>query len=511
MSETLASGGDVTTDKALDPRRWWVMAVISLATLMVVLDATIVNVALPQAQASLHISNANRQWMVTAYLLPFGGLLLLGGRIADFHGRRRAFLIGLIGFAAASALGGAAPTQGVLFAARGVQGAFAALLAPASLALLNVAFNDKRERTIAFGVYGAVLGGGSAIGLLAGGVLTSSLNWRWCLYVNVAFAAVAFLGGLPLLRESRFEGNRSYDIPGAILVTGGLAAIVYGCAEAAADGWGSGKSFGPLVGGVVLVLAFLVVQTRGRNPLLPMRVVLDRNRGGAYLAAFLIFLAMMGMFLFLTYYLQDVLGYSPLKTGLAILPLTLVIMVGSGIVTGLMRVVPPKLIIAVSFFVCAGALVWFSRIGVQNHYLQDILGPSLMVGLGMSGILVPTTNLSLLGVSQGDSGIASGLLNAGQQVGGSIGVAVLNTVAINSTTNYLHSHIFASQGLAMAEGAVHGYAVGFLVSAAIFAAGGLSSLVLINASAEATAGSGMASADSSPHHRAGDVLLPPHR
>jgi EmrB/QacA subfamily drug resistance transporter len=494
MSETLASGGDLAKGESeLYPKRWWALTVISLATLIVVLDATIVNVALPHAQSDLGISDANRQWVLTAYTLPFGGLLLLGGRIADFNGRRLAFLIGLVGFAAASALGGAAPNQGVLFTARALQGVFAALLAPAALSLLNVTFTDPRERATAFGVYGGVLGGGSAIGLLAGGVLTNYLDWRWCLYVNVPIAAIAFFGAIPLIRESKASGNTRYDIPGAVLVSVGLALAVYGFAEAADDGWSSGKSYGSLIGGGVLVLVFAVTQARGRFPLLPPRVVADRNRSGAFLSSLLIFMAMMGMFLFMTYYLQGVLGYSALKTGVAILPLTLVIMAGSGIVTALMRVVPPRVIISVSFLICAVALVWFSRIKVDTSFTGHVLGPECVVGLGMAGILVPTANLALLGTGSEDSGIASGLVSAAQQVGGSIGVALLNTVASDATTRYIHAH----QGSGpvqqvMAKGAVHGYSVGFLVSAAVFAVGAVVSAVLINATTQETVGANMA-------------------
>jgi EmrB/QacA subfamily drug resistance transporter len=495
MSETLASDGDVTAVKiGADPRRWWALTVISLATVMVVLDATIVNVALPQAQAALHISDANRQWIVTAYTLPFGGLLLLGGRIADFGGRRRAFLIGLVGFALASGLGGAANTQGLLFTARALQGVFAALLAPAALSLLNVTFTDKRERATAFGVYGAVLGGGSALGLLAGGLLTNYLDWRWCLYVNIAIAAVAFVGAIPLIAESRTDGETKYDIPGAVLVTAGLGLLVYGFAKAVDDGWGSATTLGLLIGGAVLVVVFVAVQARTRSPLLPLRIAVDRNRGGAYLASLLVFLAMMGMFFFLTYYLQGVRGYSALKTGMAILPLTLVVIVGSGIVTGLMRVVPPRIIISASFLLCAVALVWFSRIGLHSSYAGQLLGPEIVVGIGMAGVLVPVTNLALLGIGGQDSGVASGLVSASQQVGGSIGTALLNTIAATTTTHYLTHHHSSNAALDMAKGAIHGYSVGFLVAAAVFALGAVASLWLINATKSETAGAGMAAA-----------------
>lgn len=494
------ANGSVATEAGADPRRWWALAVISVATLMVVLDATIVNVALPHAQADLGISIANRQWVVTAYTLPFGGLLLLGGRIADFNGRKRLFLIGLVGFAIASAIGGASTDQGMLFTARAFQGAFAAVLAPASLSLLNVTFTNLKERTIAFGVYGGVLGAGSAIGLIAGGLLTEYVDWRWCLYVNAPLAAIAFFAALPLLPESRTTGDARYDIPGSILVTAGLALLVYGFAEAVSSSWSSSTTIGSLVGGGVLLVAFVAVQVRSRNPLLPLRVVMDRNRGGSFLSSLLIFLAMMGMFLFLTYYLQGVLGYSALKTGLAMLPLASVVIVASGSVAGLMRVVSPRFIISGSFLICAIALVWFSRIGPQNDYVGHILGPEIVVGLGIGGILVPATNLALLGVSGRDSGVASGLVSAAQQVGGSIGTAMLNTVAATTAAAYLVSHhaSAANQRQTIAAATVHGYSVGFLVAAAIFAAGAVAAFALINASAREAAGAGIATVSQEP-------------
>jgi EmrB/QacA subfamily drug resistance transporter len=510
MTGSLASDGSVAVGASANPKRWWALAVISVATLMVVLDATIVNVALPHAQADLGISVANRQWVVTAYTLPFGGLLLLGGRIADFNGRKRLFLIGLVGFAIASAVGGASSSQGMLFTARAFQGVFAALLAPASLSLLNVTFTDRRERAAAFGVYGAVLGAGSAIGLLAGGLLTEYINWRWCLYVNVPLAAVAFFAALPLLSESRARGDARYDIPGSILVTAGLALLVYGFAEAVSRGWSSSITISVLIAGVVLITAFVAVQLRSRNPLLPLRVVLDRNRGGAFLSSLLIFLAMMGMFLFLTYYLQGVLHYSALKTGFAMLPLATVVILGSGAVTGLMRLISPRIIISGSFLICAIALVWFSRIGPQASYAGRVLGPEIVVGVGIAGILVPATNLALLGISGRDSGVASGLVSAAQQVGGSIGTALLNTVAATATAAYLVSHHPANaqvQGLIIAKATVHGYSVGFLVAAAVFTVGAVLSLAFINASAKDAAGAGMATVD--PQLEAGDSTSSP--
>ena len=498
MSGALAPDSGTATEANPNPKRWWALAVISIATLMVVLDATIVNVALPHAQSDLGVSVANRQWVITAYTLPFGGLLLLGGRIADFNGRKRMFLIGLIGFAIASAIGGAASSQGMLFAARALQGVFAAVLTPASLSLLNVTFTNRRERAAAFGVYGGVLGAGSAVGLLAGGLLTAYVDWRWCLYVNVPLAAIAFFTAIPLIAESRARGDARYDIPGSILVTAGLALLVYGFSEAVIHGWSSTRTIGVLIAGGVLLVAFVFVQIRSRNPLLPLRVVMERNRGAAFLSSLLIFLAMMAMFLFLTYYLQGVMRYSPLRTGLAMLPLATVVIIGSGAITGVMRLASPKIIISISFLICAVALLWFSRIGAEPHYVSKVLGPEIVVGIGIAGILVPATNLALLGVSGQDSGVAGGLVSAAQQVGSSIGTALLNTVAATATASYLTSHHPANpqmQGMTVAKATVHGYSVGFLVGAAIFTGGAIFAFALFNASKEDAAGAGIAMVD----------------
>ncbi len=305
------SGGSV-----VDPRRWLALTVIAIAQLMVVLDATVVNIALPSAQQALHISDANRQWIVTAYTLAFGGLLLLGGRVADYMGRKRAFLIGLIGFAGASALGGAANGAVMLFMARGLQGAFGALLAPAALSLLTTTFTEARERAKAFGVFGAISGGGAAIGLISGGLLTEYLNWRWCLFVNIPVAVIAFVAALPIVRESKAEGNTRYDVPGAVLSTLGLVSLVYGFTKAATEPnhWAAGATLLFLGLAVVLLTAFVVWETRTANPLLPMRVLLHRNRGGAYLTSILLGSGMLGMFLFMTYYLQQTLHYTALQT-----------------------------------------------------------------------------------------------------------------------------------------------------------------------------------------------------
>ena len=322
-------------DRAAD-NRWWILAVAGLAQLMVVLDATIVNIALPSAQRDLGFSNADRQWVVTAYSLAFGGLLLLGGRLSDLVGRRRMFLIGLVGFAGASALGGAATGFVTLVIARAIQGAFGAMLAPAALSILTTTFVEPSERGKAFGVYGAIAGSGGAVGLLLGGVLTEYLSWRWCLYVNVALAVVALVGAMRLLVNQPRNPDVRLDPPGSVLAVTGLVAFVYGMSEAATHGWGAPLTVTLIVGGVVLLAGFVLVERRAEHPLLPLRVVLNRYRGGSYLAIGLTAIALFGVFLFLTYYLQLTLAYSPVKTGVAFLPLIGMVMVASTVSTAVL-------------------------------------------------------------------------------------------------------------------------------------------------------------------------------
>src|SRR4051794_7188779 len=313
-----------------DPRRWKALIFIALAQLMVVLDATIVNIALPSAQADLHISDGNKQWVITAYALAFGGLLLFGGRIADLWGRKQTFIIGLIGFAAASALGGAAVGSGMLLGARALQGVFGALLAPAALSLLAVMFTDPKERAKAFGIFGAIAGGGGAVGLILGGVLTEYLDWRWTFFVNIPFAIVAAIGAIGVIREPEGGRNRNpLDIPGVLLSTLGLISLVYGFTRAESDGWGDTTTVSLFVASAVLLIAFVVTEAKVKAPLLPLRVVTDRNRGGIYLSLGIAIIAMFGTFLFLTYYLQVVQGFSPIKTGFAFLPMIAGMMVGS--------------------------------------------------------------------------------------------------------------------------------------------------------------------------------------
>jgi EmrB/QacA subfamily drug resistance transporter len=465
--------------------------VIAIAQLMVVLDATIVNIALPQAQRALGVTDANRQWVVTAYSLTFGGLLLLGGRIADYWGRKRTFVAGIVGFALASALGGLAQNGGMLFAARALQGAFGALLAPASLALLTVMFTEARERAKAFGVYGAIAGGGAAVGMLLGGVLTEYTSWRWCLLVNIPVAAVAVLAALPLVRESRAHGNTRYDIPGAVLVTAGLVSLVYGFTKASTDGWGAGATWGFIVAAVVLLALFVVVEVRSANPLVPMRILVHRTRGGAYLSSLLTGAGFIGAMLFLTFYLQSVLGFTPIRAGLGSLPLTGGVLLCAGVASALVPRVGAKPLMAVGTIVAALGMLWLAQIGVQTSYWSHVLPPMFVMGAGLGLVFVPLGNVALVGVGEHDAGAASAVVNASQQVGASLGTALLNTIATTATAGYLATHLTkgmdpAAARLAGLRGAVHGFVTAFGWGAALLGAAALVVLLLIRAGREDT-------------------------
>ncbi|MGC9539248.1 MFS transporter [Streptomyces sp. UG1] len=481
MSETAAKATGSALG-AVDPNRWKALAFIAIAQLMVVLDATIVNIALPSAQQDLGISDGNRQWVVTAYALAFGGLLLFGGRIADLWGRKRAFVIGLGGFAAASALGGAATNEAMMFGARALQGAFGALLAPAALSLLAVMFTDAKERAKAFGIYGAIAGGGGAVGLILGGFLTEYLDWRWTFFVNIPFAVLAAAGAYFVIREPEGGRNRSpLDIPGVILSTLGLVALVYGFTRAESDGWGDSLTVGMFVASGVLLLAFVVVESKVKAPLLPLRVVTERNRGGVYLSLGLAIIAMFGLFLFLTYYLQIVKGYSPVKTGFAFLPMIAGMITGSTqIGTRLMTRVAPRLLMGPGFLVAALGMLLLTQLEIGSSYAALLLPAMLLLGLGMGTAFMPAMSLSTQGVKPQDAGVASAMVNTSQQVGGAIGTALLNTIAASATTSYIADHIGGAssrtqQQLVQLEGMVQGYtsaiwfAVGILVVAAAIA------------------------------------------
>jgi EmrB/QacA subfamily drug resistance transporter len=455
---------------AASARRWWILAVVGLAQLMVVLDATIVNIALPSAQRALGFSIADRQWVVTAYSLAFGGLLLLGGRLSDLLGRRRMLIIGLVGFAASSALGGAATGFAILVIARGAQGAFGALLAPAALSTLTVTFTDPAERGRAFGVYGAIAGAGGAVGLLLGGFLTEYLSWRWCLYVNVVLAVFAVAGAVRLLASQPRDPSVHIDWPGTVLVGAGLVAVVYGFSEAEVKSWSAPETIVLLVAGVVLLAAFVLVERRVQHPLLPLRIILNRFRGGAYLAIGLSAIGVFGIFLFLTYYLQLTLAYSPVKSGLAFLPMIVMIVLASTTSSGVLmpRFGPRPLIPAGLVLVAGGMVLLATQLGLHTSYPGQILPALLLTGAGLGLVFGCALNTATYGAGAADAGVASALVNTNQQVGGSIGTALLNTIAASALTSYVLAH--GRGPLVLAQAAVHSYIVAFWVAAAILAA-----------------------------------------
>jgi EmrB/QacA subfamily drug resistance transporter len=467
-----------------DPRRWFALAVIALAQLMVVLDASIVNLALPSAKHALHISDANQQWMVTAYTLTFGGLLLLGGRVADYAGRRRMFIIGLLGFAGASALGGLAPTQGLLFAARALQGVFAAFLAPAALSLVSVTFHDPKERAKAFGVYGAIAGGGAAIGQLLGGVLTEYASWRWCLLVNVPIALLAVAGALREVKESKASGNTRYDIPGAVTVTGGLIALVYGFTKAAPvttgdpSRWSDPATLAWFGVALVLLVSFFVIETHTEHPLLPMRVLLDRNRGGSYLVSLINGIGLFGMFLFLGLYLQTILGFSPLKAGFAFLPFSVGIILTAGLASNLLPRFGPRPLMVPGLILATGGMLLLTRLTPTSSYLTHVLPSMVMISVGLALVFIPLASTGLHAVGRHDAGVASALIVTSQQVGGSLGTALLNTVAAGATTTYLVSHRVVPPPVKAAL--THGYTQGFLVGAGFLFLAAVVAGILIN-------------------------------
>ncbi|MEU1623479.1 MFS transporter [Streptomyces sp. NPDC005722] len=471
-----------TAERPRDPRRWKALAFISLAQLMVSLDATIVNIALPDAQHALGISDANRQWVITAYALAFGGLLLFGGRIADKWGRRPAFLVGLIGFGVASAVGGLATNEAMLLGSRALQGAFGALLAPAALSLLAVTFDDVKERAKAFGVFGAITGAGGAVGLLLGGVLTEYLNWRWTFFVSIPLAIIAAVGAYFTIHEPEGGRDRSpLDIPGVVLSTLGLVALVYGFTRAEATGWSAPSTIWLFVASAVLLAVFVFIESKVKNPLLPLRVITERNRSGAFASLGLATVGLFGAFLFLTYYLQVVQGYSAIKTGFAFLPLAVSFSVGATqIGARLATRLPARLAMAPGFAVAAIGMIFLTRLEVGPSYADAILPGLVLLGLGMGAGFMPAMSLATHGVQPRDAGVASAMANTSQQVGGAIGTALLNTLAASATTTYLASHT-ATTKLAKAQSLIHGYTHAIWWAVAIEAMAALIALTFINA------------------------------
>jgi EmrB/QacA subfamily drug resistance transporter len=477
----LTSSASPGTDdaQAVSSRRWWTLTTVALAQLMVVLDSTVVNIALPSAQADLGFTNGDRQWIVTAYSLAFGSLLLLGGRLSDLMGRKRTFIIGLIGFAGASALGGAAGSFGMLVGARALQGAFGALLAPTALAVLTTTFTVPKERARAFGIFGAIAGAGGAVGLLLGGVLTEDLSWRWNLYVNVVIAVVAVIGAVVLVDSVQRTGPRpKLDIPGTVLVSGALFGLVYGFSNAETDGWGSPLTWGILAAAGVLMIAFVIWQRRAAHPLLPLAIILDRNRGAAYSSVLIAAIGLFGIFLFVTYYLQTSLHYSPIKTGLAFLPMIALLVTAAQLSTNiLLPRLGPKVMVPIGMTLAAIGMAYLTRLDLGSTYAANVLPPLLILGAGMGSIMPAAIQTATLGVDRQYSGVASALVNTSQQVGGSIGTALLNTLAATAAASYLASHA-PPTATVVAEAAVHSYAVAYWWGAGIFAFGAVLTALL---------------------------------
>jgi EmrB/QacA subfamily drug resistance transporter len=476
MSETTtieesAGQGEGPTDAAANhSRRWWILGVLGVAQLMVILDNTIVNIALPTAQHDLGFSNADRQWIVTAYSLAFGSLLLLGGRIGDIIGRKRTLIIGLIGFAGASAIGGFSVDFPMLVIARTVQGAFGALLAPSVLALLTVTFSDPAERGKAFGIYGGIAGAGGAIGLLLGGILTSYASWRWTLFVNLAFAAIATAGALLWLKNDKAVDHDPLDFPGLFLVTGGLFCLVYGFSHAETTAWSNPYTIGFLVLGAVLLAVFAFVESRVTHPLLPLRVVLDRTRGGSMLAMLFASVGIFGVFLFLTYYLQETLGFSPVKTGVAFLPMVAALATMAQVSNRvLLPRFGPKPIVPIGLLLAAIALFRLHELGLHSAYVSHVLPYLIVLGFGFGLSLAPSFSTGTLGLPPHDAGVGSAALNTTQQVGGSIGTSLLNTLAAGAAATYLVGRVADPATLKAA--ALHSYTTAFLYSSGIFVAG----------------------------------------
>ncbi len=459
-----------TVENPHHEKRWLILGVIAIAQLMVVLDATIVNIALPSAQKELGFGTDSRQWIITAYALAFGSLLLLGGRLGDLFGRKWTFIAGLLGFAIASGIGGAAQSFGVLVSARALQGVFGAILAPSALGLLSTTFTEPSARAKAFGIFGAIAGGGAGIGLLLGGILTEWLSWRWCLYVNLLFAIPAALAALRLVVNQTQPDRPPLDLPGTATATAGLFALVYGFSNSETHSWGHPVTIIALGAAVVLLVSFVLIESRVAHPLLPLRVIADRTRGGAYLAIGLSGIAMFAVFLFLTYYLQQNKDFTPIQTGLAFLPMMAVIITTATLVNIVfLRRVGPRRLLVLGMSVGAVAMVWFAQLTPTSSYAGHVLPGLMLMGFGMGNIFAPAIATATHGVELTDTGVASAMVNTMQQVGGSIGTALLSSIFASSVAAYAAGKPRTPEVFNAAT--VHGYTVAFWIAAGVFAVG----------------------------------------
>jgi EmrB/QacA subfamily drug resistance transporter len=440
-------------------RRWWTLAVLALTQLVVVLDATIVTIALPQAQQELGLTDVERQWVVTAYVLAFGALLLLGGRIADYWGRKRAFMVGMVGFGLASAFGGFAQNGTELIVARGLQGVFAALLAPAALSLLTVTFTSGRDRNTAFAVFGIIGGSGAAVGLLLGGALTEFTSWRWCLLVNVIFVIVGVIGGILFVKESKAEGDNRYDIWGTITVALGLGSLVYGF-SLAEEGWGSINTIGFLALGVGLLALFVLIESRVSQPLLPLRVILNRVRGGAFILQAIVGSVLLGATLYLTFYIQ------------------IVILIAVPVLTNALPTIGPRPLMIVGPLFAAAGLFYLSFITADGNYFTQVLPALVLLGLGLAAIFVPLQNLALTGVAPHDAGAASAAVNASMQIGGSIGISVFTAIYAQTMGDS------AASGSEQFVAFTDGYSAVFVAAAIVMVAASLVAVFLIRGKKE---------------------------
>jgi EmrB/QacA subfamily drug resistance transporter len=457
-----------------DPRRWRALALVCVAMFMTVLDVSIVNVALPSIGRSLHVSKDQElQWIITAYAITFGGFLLLGGRAADLLGRKRMFMIGIALFSAASLACGLAGSLGVLIAARAVQGLGGAIISPATLSIITTTFDEGSERNKALGIWGAMGGSGAAAGVLFGGILTKYLGWEWIFFVNVPVGALVLALTPAVVRESRIGERRRFDIAGAVTVTAGLALLVYAISKAPGYGWGSGRTIGELVGAVALLVAFLVIEMRHPDPIMPLRIFRLRTLAGSNVVAFMLGAVVFSNFFLLTLYVQQVLGYSALKTGITFLATAGTVVIVAGISQALVTKLGPKPVMVAGMALITGGMLWYSQIPVHGHYASDLLPGYLMVGIGMAFAFIPVSIAALAGVEAREAGLASGLLNTSQQIGGAIGVAVAATVATTHATTLLRS------GHTAAEAYTSGFSLGFWVIAGVAAAGTLAALTLV--------------------------------